>query len=76
MFRMTTAIAMLPIVLLPPVVFAQDHSDLAIPPAGDAERAEVSQWIGLVKVTIGLLLTAYPRLERSVVPLAVDRGMS
>jgi len=31
---------------------AQVHSELAIPPNGDNERAEVSQWIGLVKVTI------------------------
>jgi len=53
MSRLTVAIALLPIVLLPPSLSAQDHSDLAIPPAGDAERAEVSQWIGLVKVTIG-----------------------
>ncbi len=28
------------------------HSELAIPPNGNNERAEVSQWIGLVKVTI------------------------
>ena len=33
-------------------VEAQVHSELAIPPNGDNERAEVSQWIGLVKVTI------------------------
>ncbi len=31
---------------------AQVHSELAIPPNGNNERAEVSQWIGLVKVTI------------------------
>src|SRR5882757_989893 len=31
---------------------AQVHSELAIPPNGDNERAEISQWIGLVKVTI------------------------
>ena len=30
----------------------QVHSELAIPPNGDNERAEISQWIGLVKVTI------------------------
>jgi hypothetical protein len=31
---------------------AQVHSELAIPPNGNNERAEVSQWIGLVKITI------------------------
>ena len=31
---------------------SQVHSELAIPPNGDNERAEISQWIGLVKVTI------------------------
>jgi len=30
----------------------QVHSELAMPPNGDNERAEVSQWIGLVKVSI------------------------
>jgi Protein of unknown function (DUF2911) len=34
-------------------VRAQVHSELAMPPNGDNERAEISQWIGLVKVTIG-----------------------
>jgi hypothetical protein len=32
--------------------WSQVHSELAIPPNGNNERAEVSQWIGLVKVTI------------------------
>jgi len=31
---------------------SQVHSELATPPNGDNERAEISQWIGLVKVTI------------------------
>jgi hypothetical protein len=31
---------------------AQVRSEIAIPPNGDNERAEVSQWIGLVKVSI------------------------
>ena len=31
---------------------AQDTSDLAEPPDGDNEKAEVSQWIGPVKITI------------------------
>jgi tetratricopeptide (TPR) repeat protein len=35
-----------------PSAFAQIHSEIAIPPNGDNERAEVSQWIGLVKISI------------------------
>jgi hypothetical protein len=31
---------------------SQVHSELAMPPNGDNERAEVSQWVGLVKVVI------------------------
>jgi hypothetical protein len=31
---------------------SQVHSELAIPPNGNNERAEVSQWIGLVKINI------------------------
>lgn len=31
---------------------AQVRSEIAIPPNGDNERAEVSQWIGLVKISI------------------------
>ena len=31
---------------------AQEQSEIAIPPNGNNEKAEVSQWIGLVKVTI------------------------
>jgi len=33
-------------------VFAQELSELSLPPNGDNQKAEVSQWIGLVKVTI------------------------
>jgi hypothetical protein len=44
------------LVLLASVPFqparSQVHSELAMPPNGDNERSEVSQWIGLVKVTI------------------------
>ena len=40
------------LLLLPMNVFGQVSSELATPPNGDAERAEVSQWIGLVKVSI------------------------
>src|SRR4051794_27906711 len=32
--------------------YAQEATDLAQPPNGDNQRAEVSQWIGLVKVSI------------------------
>src|SRR6059058_4737653 len=35
-----------------PSAVAQVHSEIAMPPNGDNERAEISQWIGLVKVTI------------------------
>jgi tetratricopeptide (TPR) repeat protein len=31
---------------------AQDRSELTMPPNGDNQKAEVSQWIGLVKVTV------------------------
>src|SRR5262245_62413429 len=32
---------------------AQERAQLTTPPNGDNQKAEVSQWIGLVKVTIG-----------------------
>lgn len=32
--------------------FAQMHSEIALPPDGKNQRAEVSQWIGLAKITI------------------------
>ena len=32
--------------------FSQETSELSTPPNGDAERAEVSQWIGPVKISI------------------------
>src|ERR1700724_3101592 len=35
-----------------PLSSAQVLSELSLPPNGNNERAEVSQWIGLVKVTI------------------------
>lgn len=34
------------------VARAQEHAELAMPPDGDNQKAEVSQWIGLVKITI------------------------
>jgi Protein of unknown function (DUF2911) len=33
-------------------VFSQESSELSIPPNGDNERSEVSQWIGPVKISI------------------------
>lgn len=36
----------------PRVTAAQIASEITLPPNGDNQRAEVSQWIGLVKVTI------------------------
>ena len=35
-----------------PTASAQILSELSLPPNGNNERAEVTQWIGLVKVTI------------------------
>jgi len=32
--------------------FAQDRAELTMPPNGDNQKAEVSQWIGLVRVTV------------------------
>jgi len=40
------------IVLTSSLAFTQETSELATPPNGDAERAEVSQWIGPVRVSI------------------------
>ena len=40
------------LLLGPSVLSAQIGSELSMPPNGDNQRAEVSQWIGLVKVTI------------------------
>jgi hypothetical protein len=36
----------------PSAATAQIHSEIALPPNGDNQRAEVSQWVGLVKITI------------------------
>jgi len=44
--------AFLAMVLLTLPLTAQIMSELAVPPNGNNERAEVSQWIGLVKVSI------------------------
>ena len=40
------------IVLTSLFTWSQETSELAIPPNGDAERAEVSQWIGPVRISI------------------------
>lgn len=40
------------LILLTALVNAQVHSEITQPPNGKNQRAEVSQWIGLVKVTI------------------------
>jgi len=40
------------IVLTSALGFTQETSELAAPPNGDAERAEVAQWIGPVKISI------------------------
>jgi hypothetical protein len=40
------------ILTLSGAVFGQESSELSTPPNGDAERAEVSQWIGPVKISI------------------------
>ncbi|HEY2905881.1 MAG TPA: DUF2911 domain-containing protein [Vicinamibacterales bacterium] len=55
--RLTTMLALGPLLVLVgslsgPPVFAQELSELSLPPNGDNQKAEVSQWIGLVKVTI------------------------
>lgn len=44
-------VAML-LVTLSPVSFAQETSEIATPPNGDNQKAEVSQWIGPVKISI------------------------
>ena len=38
--------------VLPIVSFGQESSELSIPPSGDNERAEVSQWVGPVRISI------------------------
>jgi hypothetical protein len=43
--------------------FCQERSELSMPPNGDNERAEVSQWIGPVKISIEY---HSPRVQTSV----------
>ena len=49
---MKHAFAVMIMVLLSLASFGQETSELSIPPNGDNERAEVSQWIGPVKISI------------------------
>jgi hypothetical protein len=52
--RRLLAILTLGIVVVPArTAHPQIASEITVPPNGDNQRAEVSQWIGLVKVTIG-----------------------
>ena len=52
MMKLRFALSFVLMGLLPRSVSAQARSEIALPPNGDNEQAEVSQWIGLVKVTI------------------------
>ena len=38
--------------MLPATVFSQESSELSMPPNGDNEKAEISQWIGPVRISI------------------------
>ena len=40
------------LLLVSSIAFAQETSELSLPPNGDNERSEVSQWIGPVKISI------------------------
>jgi hypothetical protein len=46
------ALAAVMLLILPVTVFSQESSELSTPPNGDNERAEVSQWIGPVRISI------------------------
>jgi hypothetical protein len=46
------ALAAVMLVALAGTLFAQESSELSMPPNGDAEKSEVSQWIGPVKISI------------------------
>ena len=49
---MKYALAVVLLLTLSAPVFSQETSELSIPPNGDNERAEVSQWIGPVRISI------------------------
>jgi hypothetical protein len=57
-----TLLAISALLLLSTASICQELSELPLPPNGDAEKAEVSQWIGLVHISI-----AYhsPRVHRA-----------
>jgi len=50
--KLSATIILLMFLTAVPPARAQILSELSLPPNGDNQRAEVSQWIGLVKVTI------------------------
>jgi tetratricopeptide (TPR) repeat protein len=52
MQRIHAILVFLSFLALTPLTHSQVLSELSLPPNGANERAEVSQWIGLVKVTI------------------------
>jgi DUF2911 family protein len=52
MKKLYAAIVLMSFCALLQCAYGQERSELSMPPNGDNERAEVSQWIGLVKVTI------------------------
>lgn len=45
-------LAIILLAALSPISFAQETSEIATPPNGDNQKAEVSQWIGPVKISI------------------------
>ncbi len=49
---MKYALAVVVLLMLSTTVFSQESSELSMPPNGDNERAEVSQWIGPVRISI------------------------
>jgi len=49
---MKHALAVVMLLMLPLMALAQETSELSTPPNGDNERAEVSQWIGPVRISI------------------------
>ncbi len=49
---MKYALAVVMFLMSSVLVFSQETSELSIPPNGDNERAEVSQWIGPVRISI------------------------
>ena len=52
MHALPASVALALVAALPFELAAQEHSEIALPPNGNNQKAEVSQWIGLVRVTI------------------------